>query len=247
MRNIRAIVVLFCALSLPIPAAADGMGDMFGFMFRMMLTMMNIMSESTNNSNSWNYPLNSYGPGTGGWPLMNGMSGMGGWPLMNGMSGMGGWPLMNGMSGMGGWPGGGVGATPWALPMAGNPWASPMGINPFAGRGYGLPAGQPWGGIPGRWNAYPGASLLEGKWYGTSGEILEVRGNRFVLRNGLTSLAGALDINDDLVKMVTPQTGAVNIYQFARSENELLLEEPGGARLLFYRRPYVAGLPIRVF
>lgn len=223
MRNIRAIVVLFCALSLPMPAAADGMGDMFGFMFRMMLTMMNIMAESTNNSNSWNYPLNSYGPGTGGWPLMNGMSGMGGWP------------------------GGGVGATPWTLPMAGNPWASPMGINPFAGRGYGLPAGQPWGGIPGRWNAYPGASLLEGKWYGASGEILEVRGNRFVLRNGLTSLAGALDINDDLVKMVTPQTGAVNIYQFARSENELVLEEPGGARLLFYRRPYVAGLPIRVF
>jgi hypothetical protein len=39
----------------------------------------------------------------------------------------------------------------------------------------------------------------------------------------------------------------VNIYQFARSENELVLEEPGGARLLFYRRPYVAGLPIRVF
>ena len=223
MRNIRAIVVLFCALSLPRPAAADGMADMFGFMFRMMLTMMNIMAESTNNSNSWNYPLNSYGPGTGGWPLMNGMSGMGGWP------------------------GGGVGATPWTLPMAGNPWASPMGINPFTGRGYGLPAGQPWGGIPGRWNAYPGASLLEGKWYGASGEILEVRGNRFVLRNGLTSLAGALDINDDLVKMVTPQTGAVNIYQFARSENELVLEEPGGARLLFYRRPYVAGLPIRVF
>jgi hypothetical protein len=154
---------------------------------------------------------------------------------------------MNGMSGIGGWPGGGVGATPWTLPMAGNPWASPMGINPFAGRGYGLPAGQAWGGIPGRWNAYPGASLLEGKWYGASGEILEVRGNRFVLRNGLTSLAGALDINDDLVKMVTPQTGAVNIYQFARSENELVLEEPGGARLLFYRRPYVAGLPIRVF
>jgi hypothetical protein len=235
MRNIRAIVVLFCALSLPMPAAADGMGDMFGVMFRMMLTMMNIMADSTNSSNSWNSPLNTYGLGAGAWPLMNGMSGMGGWPLMNGVSGMGGWPV------------GGVGATPWTLPMAGNPWASPLGINPFAGRGYGPPVGQPWGGIPGRWNAYPGASLLEGKWYGTSGEILEVRGNRFVLRNSMTSLAGALDINDDLVKMVTPQTGAVNIYQFARSENELVLQEPDGARLLFYRRPYVAGLPVRVF
>jgi hypothetical protein len=247
MRNIRAIVVLFCALSLPIPAAADGTGDLFGFMFRMMLTMMNIMAESTNSSSSWNSPLNTYGLGAGGWPLMNGMTGMGGWPLMNGMTGMGGWPLMNGMSGMGGWPGGGAGALPWTLPMAGNPWASPLGINPFAGGGYRPPVVQPWGGIPGRWNAYPGASLIDGIWYGTSGEILEVRGNRFVLRNSVTSLAGALDINDDLVKMYTPQTGAVNIYQFARSENELVLQEPGGARLLFYRRPSVAGLPIRVF
>jgi hypothetical protein len=176
-----------------------------------------------NNSNSWNSPLNSYGFGAGGWPLMNGMSGLGGWP------------------------GAGIGATPWTLPMAGNPWASPLGINPFAGSGYGLPVGQPWGGIPGRWNTYPGASLLDGKWYGTSGEILEVRGNRFVLRDGLTSLAGALDIDDNLVKMYTPQTGAVNIYQFARNETELVLEDPGGARLLFYRRPFVAGLPIRVF
>jgi hypothetical protein len=231
MRNKRAIVVLLCALSLPMPATADGMGDMFGFMFRMMLTMMNIMSNSMDNTNSWNYPLNSYASGTGAWPLMNGMSGLGGWPLMNGMSGMGGWP----------------GTTPWTQPMAGNPWASPLGINPFAGAGYGLPANQPWGGGPGRWNAYPGASLLDGKWYGTSGEILEVRGNRFVLRNSLTSLAGALDVDDNLVKMYTPQTGAVNIYQFARNETELVLEEPGGSRLLFYRRPYVAALPVRVF
>ena len=185
---------------------------MFGFMFRMMLTMMNIMSNSMDNSNSWNSPLNSYGLGTGGWPLMNGMSGMGGWP----------------------------GATPWTLPMAGNPWASPLGINPFAGTGYGLPVNQPWGDIPGRWNAYPGASLLNGKWYGTSGELLEIRGNRFVLRNSLTSLAGALDVDDNLVKMYTPQTGAVNIYQFALNKTELVLQEPGGTRLLFYRRPYVA-------
>jgi hypothetical protein len=235
MRSIRAIVVLFCALSLPLPAAADGMGDMFGVMFRMMLTMMNIMANSTNSSNSWDSPLNSYGLGTGGWPLMNGMSGLGGWPLMNGFSGMG------------GWPGGGIGATPWMLPMAGNPWASPLGINPFAGRGYGLPVGPPWGGIPGRLNAYPGASLLDGKWYGTSGEVLEVRGNRFVLQNGVITLPGVLAIDNNLVKMFTPQTGAVNIYQFARNETELVLEDPGGARLLFYRRPFVAGLPIRVF
>jgi hypothetical protein len=226
MRNLRTIVVLCCALSLPLPAAADGMGDMFGIMFRMMLTMMNIMGNSMDSSNSWNSPLNAYGLGAGGWPLMSGMSGLGGsWPLMNGISGMGGWPVS----------------------LAGNPWASSPMINPFAGRGYGLPVGQPWGGIPGRWNAYPGASLLDGKWYGTSGEILEVRGNRFVLQNGLIALPGALAVDNNLVKMFTPQTGAVNIYQFARNETELVLEEPGGERLLFYQRPYAAGLPIRVF
>jgi hypothetical protein len=235
MRNKRAIVVLLCALWLPAPAAADGMGDMFGFMFRMMLTMMNIMADSMNSSNSWSSPLNSYGLGAAGWPFMNGMSGMGGLPLMSSMSGLG------------GWPGGGLGATPWTLPMTGNPWASPLGINPFAGTGYGLPAGRPWAGIPGGRNVYPGASLLDGKWYGTSGEILEVKGNRFVLRNSVTSLPGALDIHDNLVKMYTPQTGAVNIYSFARNETELVLQSPGGERLQFYRRPYVAGLPIRVF
>jgi hypothetical protein len=225
MRNKRPIVLLLCALSLPLPAAADGMGDMFGVMFRMMLTMMNIMADSMNSSNTWNSPLNSYGLGAGGWPLMSGMYGLGGWP------------------------GGGFGATPWTLPMAGNPWASPLGVNPypFLGRGYGQRPGQPWGAVPGGWNAYPGASLLDGKWYGMSGEILDVRGNRFVLRNGMTSLAGALDINDNLVKMYTPQTGAVNIYQFARSETELVLEEPGGTRLLFYRQYDGVGLPIRVF
>jgi hypothetical protein len=160
---------------------------------------------------------------------------------MNGMSGMGGWP------GSSAWPGGGFGATPWTLPMAGNPWASPMGVNPFAGTGYGLPVSQPWAGLPGGRNAYRGASLLDGRWYGTSGEILEVRGNRFRLRDSVASLTGALDIDDNLVKMYTPQTGAVNIYQFVRNETELALQEPGGARLLFYRRPYRVGSPLHVF
>jgi hypothetical protein len=231
MRNKRAIVILLCALSLPAPASADGMGDMFGFMFRMMLTMMNIMADSMNGSNSWNSwnsPFNSYGMGSGGWPLMGGLSGFGGWPVV------------------GGWPGG-FGASPWTPPVAANPWASPLGLNPFAGMGYGLPVTQRWGGPPGAWNGYARTSLLEGTWYGTSGEILEVRGNRFILRNSVTSLAGSLDVDDSLVRMYTPQTGAVNVYQFARSESELLLEDPGGGQLLFYRRPYAAALPVSVF
>jgi hypothetical protein len=228
MRNKRAIVVLLCALSLPAPASADGMGDMFGFMFRMMLTMMNIMADSTNSSNSWNTwnswnsPFNAYGLGSGGWPLASGLSGLGGWP-------------------------GGLGTGPWTAPLAANPWASPLGPNPFAGMGYGLPVNHPWGGPPGAWNGYAGASLLEGNWYGASGEILEIRGNRFILRNSVTSLAGTLDINDSLVRMYTPRTGAVNVYQFARNESELLLEEPGGGQLVFYRTPFAAALPVSVF
>jgi hypothetical protein len=230
MRNKRAIVVLLCALSLPAPVSADGMGDMFGFMFRMMLTMMNIMSDSMNSSsswNTWNSPFNSYGLGSGGWPLTGGL---GGWPVA------------------GGWHGG-FGAGPWVPPVAANPWASPLGLNPFAGMGYGLPVNRPWGGPPGgAWSGgYAGASLLEGNWYGTSGEMLEVRGNRFILRNSVTSLAGTLDVDDSLVRMYTPQTGAVNVYQFARSGSELLLEDPGGGQLLFYRNPVAAALPVSVF
>ena len=207
---------------------------MFGFMFRMMLTMMNLMADSMNSSNSWNAwntwysPFNSYGLGGGGWPLVGGLYGLSGWPTG------------------GGWPGG-FGTNPWASPVAGNPWASSPGLNPFAGMGYGLPVNQPWGGPPGAWNGYAGASLLDGKWYGTSGEVLEVRGNRFILRNSVTSLSGALDINNNLVRMYTPQTGAVNVYQFARTESELLLEDPGGEQLLFYRRPFAAALPVSVF
>jgi hypothetical protein len=229
MANKRAVVVFLCALSLPAPAAADGAADVFSFMFRMMLTMMNIMANSANSSNTWSSPLNSYTPGVGGWPLAGSGYGLGAWP------------------GMGTWPGGGLGTAPWTLPMAGNPWASPLGVNPFLRPPYGMPFNRSWGGLPGGWNAYRGGSLLEGTWYGTSGDLLEVRGNRFLLRNGMTSLAGVLDINDNLVRMYSPQTGVANVYQFARTENELALEEPGGARLLFYRRPYVAGLPIRVF
>jgi hypothetical protein len=237
MRNKRAIVVLLCALSLPAPASADGMGDMFGVMFRMMLTMMNIMADSANGSNSWNSwnswntwnsPFSSYGLGNGGWPFMGGLAGLGGWPVGSG------------------WPGR-FGASPFTSPLAGNPWASPLGLNPFAAMGYGVPVNQPPGGPPGAWNAYRGASLLDGKWYGTSGEVLEVRGNRFILRNGVTSLAGGLDIDDSMVRMYTPRTGAVNVYQFARTESELLLEDPGGQQLLFYRRPFAAALPVSVF
>lgn len=230
MGNKRAILVLLCALSLPAPATADGAGDMFGFMFRMMLTMMNIMANSSNNTNSWYSPLNySSGLGVGSWPLASAGYGIAGWP------------------GTGSWPGGGFGATPWTLPMAGNPWASLSGINPFAASGYGLPFNRPWPGIPGGWNAYRGGSLLEGTWYGTSGEILQIRGRRFVLRNATTSLEGVLDIDDNMVKMYSPRTGVVNVYQFMRNETELVLQDPGGQRLLFYRRPVMAGLPIRVF
>jgi hypothetical protein len=228
MRKKRVMVVFLSVLSLPVPAAADGAGEMFSFMFRMMLTMMNIMANSANNSNAWSSPLNSYASGVGGWPLAFGGYDLGGWP------------------GAGSWLGGGFGATPWTLPMARNPWASPLGINPFLRTPYGLPVKRRWPG-PGGWNAYPDTSLLEGVWYGTSGEILAVRGHRFMLRSGVTSLAGILDIGNNLVKMYTPRTGAVNVYQFVRNETELVLQEPGGQPLRFYRRPITAGLPARVF
>ncbi len=86
MKNKRVIVVLLCALSLPAPSAALASDDIFSIMFRMMLTMMNVMASSMNNnngSNNW---------GGNNWGLNNGLGssmGMAGFPMM---SGMGGWP-----------------------------------------------------------------------------------------------------------------------------------------------------------
>ncbi len=231
MKHKRASLLLICALSTttPIPASADAIGDMISVMFRMMMVMMGGMADSMDGSNSWGMPMNSFGLG------------------------MSGWPAMSGLSGLGGWPGSGFGGSPWSMPLTGNTWGYPLSVpgyfnNPYSGGAWGYPPDRRWSGA-----RYPNsarfvtASLLDGKWYGTSGETLEIRGNRFHLRNGMLSLNGILKVEKNLVRLYTPQTRAVQLYQFARNQTSLVLQDAQGKTLKFYLSPRSSGYPLRVF
>ena len=54
MRNRGATFLLILTLLLPLPASAEGFDDMFGLMFRMMLTAMNVMSDMVYD-NDWGF------------------------------------------------------------------------------------------------------------------------------------------------------------------------------------------------
>ena len=210
-RSATFLLILTLTLTLPLPATADGFEDMFGLMFRMMLTAMNVMSDMADD-NDW---------GGGGWPG-SGMSSP--WSAMS--PGMGMWP---GMGGMSGWPGSGFGMTPWnSMPWGGgsNPWGSGWQGGP--------------GGMPFPVNTMPATSLLEGKWYGSTGDILEIRGNRFRLRSGQYSVKGTLNIGRKLVWMYTPKTNSQTVYTFVRNQTELLLQDSSGNILVFQNHP-IAG------
>ena len=222
MRNKRAILILLCALSLPLPVPALASDDLFSIMFRMMLTMMNVMSNVVDDDSS---DFSNWGMGGSNFPGM----GMAAMPRMSGMSGM---------SGMSPW---GMGMSPWSSAMPGNswgnpftggasPWMSPGGMNyPFPGAGNGVPGGYlPEG---------QGASLLGGKWYGNSGDILEVRGNRFRLQAGRTAITGVIRIENNIVKLFSPQTGTVTRYTFVRNQTDLILQDASGRLLSFRNRP----------
>jgi hypothetical protein len=246
MKKKRAIVMLVCVLLLPLPTPAAAMEDMFAAMFRMMLVMMNVMSGAmlgnTNNSAITN---NSLGFGMGSWPATSGLygmnpvyginnfsgispwSGMGGYSGMSPWTGMGGYPGMSPWSGMGGYPGFGQGLSTWASPMSPNPFAS--GYPPYSSAGYG---GQPGGGI-----VSAPESLLDGRWYGHSGEILEVKGDRFRLVHGQLAINGAIRIHNNIVNLYSQQTGTVTQYTFIRNQTELMLQDASGEVLSFSRRP----------
>jgi hypothetical protein len=272
MKHTRAILVLVCVLALPARAPADDFGDMFSVMFRMMLTMMNVMSSAMDNDgwgNSWGG--NNWG-NWGGWPGMGPWSGMGGWPGMSPWSGMSGVPGMSPWSGLGGWPGmspwsamsGVPGMSPWSG-LGGWPGMSPWsgmggwplnagGISPWSG----LPGGNAWNapftgdyspagmygyGLPGGWDG-PGVSPLDGRWYGNSGEILEIRGNSFRLQNAVTSLDGALQVSDNLINLYSPQTDTMSQYTFVGNGADLLLQDVSGQVISFHKNPVRSSLNV---
>ena len=219
----RAILMLVCALVAPVPSAAEDYDEMFSTMFRMMLVMMNAMSDAmleNDNDAGWDTG-DSFGLGMTAWPMMSGMSGMNPATSFGGMSGMSPWSGMTGMPGM----------SPWSSPMNNNPFmnAYPSNtINHYANPGY--------GGYPQRQ-----VSFLEGKWYGNAGEILEIRGNRFRLQDGQSSIKGAIRIENNIVSLYSPQAGTVTQYTFIRNQTELILQDATGQVLGFSLRPIGGG------
>jgi hypothetical protein len=219
MRNKRAILILICALSAPLPSTAQAFEDMFGLMFRMMLTMMNVMSDAMlgNDSNDWG---NNWGNNFGGLNSFNlGMSAL---------------PMMSGF----GSPFNSFGNSPWSMSPWDNGWGNPFGGGYPGGNGY---PGSRAGYGPGYRNPgaepYPGASIIEGRWYGASGEVFEVQGNRFRLRAGRLGLNGAISVEDDIVNMYSPRTNTVSRYTFVRNQSGLLMQGMNGELLRFTRYP----------
>ena len=237
MQNKRAILLLLCVLSLPLPSPALASDDLFSIMFRMMLTMMNVMANAADADSGG---FNDWGMGMTGVPMMSGMTGV---PMMNGMTGMSPWT-----SGMSPWSY----ATPdsgWGNPFGGasTPWWSPGGMN------YPLPgaSGQPSfnrgaAPVPGPYSPQSEEhSLLGGKWYGNTGEILEVRGNRFRLQAGKTAITGVVRIENNIVHLFSPQTGTVTRYTFVRNQTDLILQDGSGRLLNFHKRPFNRGRLLR--
>jgi hypothetical protein len=251
----------------PVHATSDDMfGMMFRMMLTMMNVMSDAMLGNNTGwgTNNWtdNFDLggmNSFNVGMNTWPMMSGLGspftsfgyspfntfGMSPW---SGMSGMSPW---SGMSGMSPWSGM-SGMSPWSLPLGSNPWGNPFGggtagtmpgagapFNPFTGNGQGYPPN--FGNIaPGTWNrgsrSWSG-SLLDGRWYGSSGEILEIRGNRFRLQQGKIALNGTIRLENDIVTMYSPQTKSATRYTFMRNQSGLLLQDASGNLLRFTNKP----------
>jgi hypothetical protein len=168
--------------------------------------------------------------------------------------GMGAWPMMSGFAS----PFNSFGSSPWSTSSWSSGWGNPFGgaypggfSPPFGSSGY--PGGfiPPFGGsrhAPGRsgygpayWNRgavpYPSTALIEGRWFGNSGEVLEVRGNRFLLRSGRTALNGVISIDNNIISMYSPQTNTMTRYHFVRNQTGLLLQGMNGELLPFMSYP----------
>ena len=218
LKKKQVMLVLVMVLTVQAPATANATADIFGAMFRMMLVMMNTMSDAMlNNSNNTGWGSASpLGMGVTTLPMMSGMYGMN--PL-TGFGGMSPWSGMN------------------SMPMNGmNPWSTPFNSwsNPFT-NSYPSYANNPYGNRQyGGYYPAPRGSFLDGRWYGTSGEVLEVRGNRFRLLDAQSGISGAISIDNNILSLYSPQTGTITQYAFIRNQSGLVLQDATG-RVLHFR------------
>ena len=225
LKKKRLMLVLVVVLSVQTPATAHASADIFGAMFRMMLLMMNSMSDAmlgNTNNTGWG-SASPFGMNMTTLPMMSGLYGMN---PVTGFGGLSPWSGMNGvpMNGMSPWSG--MNSVPF------NSWS-----NPFSGA-YPSYANNPYGHRQyGDYYPEPRDSLLSGRWYGNSGEVLEVRGNRFRLLDVQFGISGVIRIENNIVSLYSPQSGSVTQYYFIRNQSELILRDAAGRVLNFRRQP----------
>ena len=223
MKRIIALVLLATMLHTPGTARSDAGTEMFSLMFRMMLTMMNIMGDmNTINTGSMGTGFTS--PWTMGWPAAMGIPGSMGWPGGMGMPGGMTWPGGMGMPGGMTWPGG------MGMPDGMN-WFSPeYAYSGLPGQQYPDSMGfNPYGTNPG---------YLDGLWQGEGGDYLEIQGNRFTLSEGNVSISGKLLVRENRLFMQSPQTGIAQRYTYFMREDYLLLRNEQGQSMLYRRVIY---------
>jgi hypothetical protein len=220
----RVVALLVCTLLLPVSSTAQAMGDdMFSVMFRMMLVMANVMSGAMLGNN------NNFGNNWGGVNAFN--MGMSTSPMMSGY----GAPFNS----FGGNPWNSYGSSPWNS-YGGPPWngyGSPWDTYASPWNSYGY---SPWD-TQANWNEVPPPNstitLLEGRWFGQSGEILEISGDRFMLRAEGASLGGTVRVKGNVINMYSPQTNTLTRYTFVYNPSELMLNDGRGALLTFRKHP----------
>lgn len=128
----------------------------------------------------------------------------------------------------------GMGYSPWnnAYPGAyGQPWPAP-----------GMPNhSSPWANAAS--NPYQpdsnGASMLNGQWYGQSGEVFEVQGQYFRMQKNQQTITGTIQFSGNVVQL-NPSSGKPMFYRFIQDRSRLMFQDPNGRILRFQKN---AGYP----
>jgi len=129
------------------------------------------------------------------------------------------------------------GSAPWSsIPWTAMPGASMPGMSaPWASMPWGAP-GMPPAYAPRAGSAAPHgpSSPLEGRWQGTSGELLEFRGDRFRLgASEKGQVSGTFLIHGGRLVAYVPEADVTRMYQFERKGDYLALQDESGEVLLF--------------
>jgi hypothetical protein len=147
-------------------------------------------------------------------------------------------------SGYGGLPATGMGMSPWSFSPGGSPWSNAWGNNPFMGGvNPALAPGAAHTPYPGiGYDGYPedynDTALLEGRWFGASGDVLEIRRNRFRLMAGQAGISGVVRVDNNILSLYSQDTDTLTQYTFVRNQTELLLQDVTGEVLVYRRYPF---------